>query len=62
MAMAVYTIQTSAGNLAMCVFMRSYKLNQDLHKTLIRAGKKHVAALEVRCYKRLLVISWIENK
>ena len=27
-AMAMYTIQTSAGNLSMCVLMRSYKLHK----------------------------------
>ena len=31
-------------------------------ETLKRAGKKHVAALELRCYRKLLVISWIEKK
>ena len=31
-------------------------------KTLKRAGKKRVAALEVRYDIRLLVISWIEKK
>ena len=31
-------------------------------ETLKRAGKKRVAALELQCYKKLLVISWIEKK